>query len=79
MNRRNTLVLKYRLRQALDTILISRPEIMTGFVGNRNRLSEQDQGGQKPTHQWFSIHQHTAMDYKLTKSAVNTALHNFGL
>ena len=51
MNRGNMLVLKYRLRQALDTMLLSRHELMTGFVGKRNRLSEQDQGGQKPARQ----------------------------
>ena len=51
MNRGNVLVLKYRLRQALDTMFLRRYEIMIGFVGKRNRLSEQDQGGQEPTRQ----------------------------
>ncbi len=51
--RDNCLVVNYGLCQALNTILVRELEIMAGFVGKRNRLSEKDQGSKKPTCELF--------------------------
>ena len=58
MNMNSSLAVKYRLRQTLYAILVSRLNIMAGLMNERRRLPEQDQGGEQPDCNSFMVQAH---------------------
>ena len=79
MNMGSRFVVKYRLRQALNAILVSRLNIMAGLMNERRRLPEQDQGREQPDCNLFTVQAHIQKQYRtLTKHVKKKRYHEWG-